>query len=241
MKMFYWIVLFFLSLLLVVTSASAVNKEITLAWDHDRGDLAGFKIYYGNESGSYSTDVDVIMASLCSIYSLEPEEFCHKLTIDIPEDAETTYYFAATAYDAENNESAKSEEATATYDFLKPPAVTDLSASFDKGASELTFNWTYETDWLPKIVGWSLWESDTSLGSYTKVVDIPYNPQNTPPYSANVTIEAPVGGTVTKYYVLVANRGEENNNAFSANSNEVSVTIDKMPPKSPFEFKIKIK
>jgi hypothetical protein len=229
-----------LFILLVATPALAVNKEITLAWDHDGVDLAGFKIYYGNESGSYSQNVNVIMASLCSIYSLGPEEFCHKLNIDVPDNAETTYYFSATAYDADNNESENSEEATAAYDFLKPPAVTDLAASYDKNTSELTFTWTYETEWLPKIIGWSLWESETSGSGYVKVTDIAYNASATPPYNAKVDIS--IGADkVTKYYILVANRGAENNNAFSDNSNEVTVIIDKMPPKSPFEFKIKIK
>jgi hypothetical protein len=62
-----------------------------------------------------------------------------------------------------------------------------------------------------------------------------------PPYTTEVEIPVPAGEVITKYYVMVTHRGAENNNAFSINSNEVSVTIDKMPPKSPFEFKIKIR
>jgi hypothetical protein len=233
-------VLFIYVFLFTGSYSFAVDRELTLAWDHDGVDLAGFKVYYGNEAGNYTAEVDTLMAALCAVWSITPEEFCHKLPLTIPEDAITTFYFAATAYDTEGNESAKSEEVSEVYDFEIPPAVTDLAASFDKPSSVLTFAWSYETAWLPKIEKWSLWESLTSGSDYVKVVDIPYDPVATPPYTTDVAIDT---GTaeVTKYYILVAHRGADNNNAFSTNSNEVMVIIDKMPPKSPFEFKIKIR
>lgn len=226
--------------LLVATPSFAVNRDITLAWDHDKSDLAGFKIYYGTSAGVYVAPVDMGMASKCADLGITPEEFCYVLSIDIPEDSSTTFYFVATAYDAENNESAYSAEVNVLYDYEKPPAVSDLSASFDKATSTLTFSWSYEDEWLPKIDHWSLWESETSGGSYSKVVDIPYDPNATPPYTTDVVIPAPAS-SVTKYYVLTSHRGAENNNTASIDSNEVTVTIDLMPPKSPFEFKIKIK
>ena len=228
------------ALLLGVSPAFAVDKEVTLAWDHDGVDLAGFKIYYGTETAVYTEEVDVLMASLCSVYSITPEEFCHKITIPVSEGAVSTFYIAATAYDADANESAKSEEVILVYDFELPLAVTDLAASYDKASSTLSFTWTYETTWLPKIEKWSLWESETSGSAFTKVVDIPYDANVSPPYTTSVVIDVNQD-EVTKYYMLVAHRGVENNSAFSENSNEVTVTIDKMPPKSPFEFKIKIR
>ena len=82
---------------------------------------------------------------------------------------------------------------------------------------------------------------DATGGPYTEVVSIPYDPNTSPPYTTDVEIPIPEGEAITKYYVMVAHRSSSNNNAFSGNSNEVSVTIDKMPPKSPFEFKIKIR
>jgi len=147
---------------------------------------------------------------------------------------------SATAYDADKNESGKSVEAETTYDFEVPPIVTDLSASFDRATNILTFSWTYETAWLPKIEKWVLSTSDVAGGPYTKVVDVPYDPLTTPPYTTEVEIPIPATEMV-KYYVLTAHRGVDNNSAASANSNEVTVIIDKMPPKSPFELKIKIK
>jgi hypothetical protein len=217
----------------------AIQKEVTLAWDHDGADLTGFKIYYGPTSGNYPQSIDVALAGSC--LTGEPEAYCYTLTLDIPENAETLYYFAATAYDDGSNESGFSNEANNTWDFVIPPAVVDLAASYDKFNNILTFAWTYETSWLPKITNWSLWIGDASGGPYTKVVDIPYDSSTSPPYTTDVEIPVPEGERITKYYVMVTHRGESNNNAFSVNSNEVSVTIDKMPPKSPFEFKIKIR
>jgi len=228
-------------LLLFASQAFGVSKEITLAWDHDGVDLTGFKIFYGTSAGVYSTPVDVGMATPCVDLSITPEEFCYKLAVDIPEDAITTFYITATAYDAESNESAyATPEVNAVYDYEKPPVVTDLDATFDKVTSTLSFTWTYEDVWLPKIEKWSLWESDTSGGTYGKVVDIPYDSAVGPPYTTDVVIPSETTA-MTKYYVLVAHRGADNNDVASGDSNEVAVTIDKMPPKSPFEFKIKIR
>lgn len=63
-------------------------------------DLAGFKIYYGKSSGSYSEVTD-INNPLTTEYMIEGL-------------AEGTYYFAATAYDAIGNESDYSTEVSKT-------------------------------------------------------------------------------------------------------------------------------
>jgi len=228
-----------ITLLVLSIPSYAINKEVVLAWNHDKSDLAGFKLKYGNEAGVYSTEVDVGMATPCTDLEVTPEEFCHKLVIDIPEEVVTPLFFAVSAYDAESNESANSEEATTVYDYELPPSVSDLSATFDKATSTLTFSWSYEDAWLPKIEKWSLWDSDNSEGPYTKIVDIPYDSSGSPPYTTDVVLSE--ASEVTKYYVMTSHRSAANNSASSVNSNQVVVVIDLMPPKSPFEFKIKIK
>jgi hypothetical protein len=226
-------------------TAFAIQKEVTLLWDHDKlnndgspADLVGFKIHYGSATASYTEIIDIAMATSCPD---EPEEFCHKLIFDIPEGVITTYYFAATAYDSGANESGFSNEAVGTWDYEIPPAVVDLGGSYDDPSQTLTFSWTYDTAWLPKIEKWSLYESDSQGGPYTKVVDIPYDPSVSPPYTTDVVLPVPAGQKVTKYYIIKAHRTAKNNSAFSSDSNELTIVIDRMPPKAPFTLKVKIK
>ena len=62
-------------------------------------DLAGYRIYYGDERRNYSGMVDLTNASATS----------HTLTL-----ASGDYFVAMTAYDAEGNESAYSNEVLKT-------------------------------------------------------------------------------------------------------------------------------
>ena len=182
------------------------------------------------------------MATKCADMGKGPEEYCHTLTIDIPENVKTSLYFVASAYDADTppNESEYSTpEVVGIYDFELPPVVTDLAASFDKDTNTLSFTWSYDTAWLDRIEKWTLWEAATSGGTLTKVTDVVYDPDTTPPYTTDVVIEAPAA-EVTKYYVITAQRSAGNNDAASGRSNEVAVMIDKMPPKAPFELIIKV-
>lgn len=243
--------LFVLACLVVLFTSSfvyAVDKHLTFSWQYDNppAELAGFKLHIGVTSGTYDASKDVTLpindpALNQNCTPAEGQNFCYVYTLPVPDTGVYTYYFAATAYDTSDRSSDYSNEVNTSYDFEVPPAVSDLSATFDAATSTLSFKWTYETTWLGKIEKWSLWESETAGSNYTKVVDIPYDPNATPPYGTDVAVSVPEGSKVTKYYVLVTHRPSANNYAFSSNSNEVSVTINKMPPKSPFEFKIKVR
>ena len=81
-----------------------IAKEIVLAWNESLGaggqpneNVVGYKIYYGNASGQYSSVVTVNKATSATI-SLIPGG----------------YYFALTAFDAAGNESGYSEEINTT-------------------------------------------------------------------------------------------------------------------------------
>ena len=81
---------------LILASAIAYSATMTLAWDaNSEPEVTGYKVYYGAESGNYSYAVDIGNYTSCTVSDLEPGK---------------TYYFAVTAYDIENNESAFSEE-----------------------------------------------------------------------------------------------------------------------------------
>ncbi|MCC6502897.1 MAG: fibronectin type III domain-containing protein [Deltaproteobacteria bacterium] len=81
------------------------TKSASLSWSsvtfNDDGtplvDLAGFKVYYGTQSGNYTNSTDISDPSTTSTV-------VSGLTQD------TTYYFAVTAYDTSGNESSFSNE-----------------------------------------------------------------------------------------------------------------------------------
>jgi hypothetical protein len=83
---------------------------ITLAWDANvEPDLAGYKIHYGESSGNYTTIVDV------------------KNVTEVKLDGFTngkTYYFVATAYDENKNESTYSNEISHTFSLTKSDVKT---------------------------------------------------------------------------------------------------------------------
>jgi len=92
--------------------------EITLVWDaNSEPDLEGYKIHYGLASGIYSTIIDVSL-------TLTPQSPEHKI-IDLS--SGVRYYFAATAYDLDGNESNFSDEVDGVpTDVGTPPIPGDI-------------------------------------------------------------------------------------------------------------------
>src|SRR4051812_39391725 len=74
---------------------AARAAQATLSWSYTASGAAGFVLYCGTSSGSYSTRVDVGNTTTYTISGLI---------------AGTTYYCATTAYDAAKRESAYSAE-----------------------------------------------------------------------------------------------------------------------------------
>jgi len=99
-----------------VTIQNAHAAEITLAWDQNpESDIAGYKVYYGLESGAYSNVIDIGSYTSCTISGLEEGE---------------TYFIVATAYDTSGNESAYSGEITYT---VPANGTVDDSSGSDGG------------------------------------------------------------------------------------------------------------
>lgn len=84
---------------LTVESATPIaTRSVTLGWNpNSESDLAGYKLYVGNRSGSYGAPITV---GNTTTYTLP------NLTVG------TTYFFALTAYDINGNESVYSNEAS---------------------------------------------------------------------------------------------------------------------------------
>ncbi len=88
----FWCLICVTSFLL--SQGSAYAAQVTLAWDASDGS-AGYKIYHGTASNNYTSVIDV------------GTNLTHTFT-DLPDGS--TYYFAATAYDASHLESDYSTE-----------------------------------------------------------------------------------------------------------------------------------
>jgi hypothetical protein len=112
-------------LLAWVSGAWAGETNVSLAWDpsSDSG-VIGYNIYYGNASGSYSQKVAVGNVTATTISGL---------TVGL------TYYFAATAVNAEGLESEYSNEAvfqSGTIEVNNPPTLDAISSiSFREGVA----------------------------------------------------------------------------------------------------------
>lgn len=89
--------------------ALAHAATISLAWDppSQGPPIAGYRLYYGQQPGTYTTQVDVGNVLVA--------------TLPGPFQSEVPYYFAATAYDAGGQESGFSNEVTHTFTAALPP------------------------------------------------------------------------------------------------------------------------
>ncbi len=87
--------------LFLFKSMALAQCSITLAWDaNTEPDLAGYKIYWGSSTRNYNVTKDV-----GNVTQITFNEFV----------CGSTYYFAATAYDFNNNESDYSDELIYTF------------------------------------------------------------------------------------------------------------------------------
>jgi fibronectin type 3 domain-containing protein len=80
-------VILIIALCILILPIYCFAERITLAWDASQG-ATGYKIYSGTSSGSYPWVIDV-----SNVYIYTTEDLIN---------FGTTYYFAATAYDATN-------------------------------------------------------------------------------------------------------------------------------------------
>jgi hypothetical protein len=89
--------------------------SVTLAWDDSTDpDLAGYTISYGTSSGNYSINIDAGNVTEYDISSLNEG---------------TTYYFAARAYDYNDNQSDYSAEISHTISATNNPPATPATPS----------------------------------------------------------------------------------------------------------------
>lgn len=104
---------------LIPFSAVVNASTVTLAWDQNvESDIAGYRVHYGTSTRNYDYSIDIGNYTSCTISDLQEG---------------TTYYFAATAYNSQLNESDFSEEITYTIPITSPadPLIYISDITFD--------------------------------------------------------------------------------------------------------------
>ena len=117
------LILFFIALC-IIPANSAFAATVNLAWNASVGsNVAGYKMYYGTSSRNYSYNVKVGKYTSCSLSGLQEGK---------------KYYFAATAYNTSNVESAYSSEISYTVPTNSSSGSTSTSTSSGTSGSSNT-------------------------------------------------------------------------------------------------------
>ena len=112
-RFLFFVVFFSLSVtsFLIFSPHKALSAEVSFGWDSNiESNVAGYKLYYGFESGNYSRTINVGNQTSYSIQDLEPN---------------LVYYFTLTAYDSSGNESDSCEEISYLVPEENLPPVAD--------------------------------------------------------------------------------------------------------------------
>ena len=185
------------------STQNAQAAEITLAWDQNpESDVTGYKIYYGQSSGSYSTTVDVGNYTSCVISGLE---------------IGVTYYFVVTAYTSEA-ESGYSDEISYTIPEENDPPTANAGPdqTVNEGAT-VTLNGSNSSDTDDGIASYQWTQTggtSVTLSSATAV-----SPTFTAP-------DVGTGGTSLTFQLTVTDNG----GLQSTDSCIVNVTWDNESP-----------
>ena len=120
--------LFFIPLLFALCAlpiqAAYAAASVELQWDpNTEPELAGYKVHWGTSSGNYTASKDVGKTTTCTLTGLVEGK---------------TYYFAATAYDGNSNESGYSNQISYTvpYSDTDGDGVPDYQDAFPSDPDE---------------------------------------------------------------------------------------------------------
>lgn len=138
-------ILFLLTAILILPffSKEAHAAQITLAWNsNSEPSVAGYKVYYGTASRVYSAVIDVGNWTSCVISELQDG---------------ITYFFTATAYDSESNESSYAAEVSYTVPAGSSPSsdpspTTDSSSGGGGGGGCFIATAAYGSYMAPEVM-----------------------------------------------------------------------------------------
>ncbi len=189
-------------------TATAGDSQVTLDWaDNAEFDLAGYEVYRSTAAGGPYTSIDSTNA-LTSMY------------VDLGVANGVTYYYVVTAFDLNANESAYSDEVSATpLDTTPPAAPIGLAAAAGDGTVNLTWNVNTE----PDLAGYDVYRG-TAPGSHPDKLNVAL-------VAGASFSDTTVANGTTYYYMVHAVDTSANS---SADSSEASATpLDGTAPAAP--------
>lgn len=141
---------------------TGTGYSLKIIWPaNTESDLAGYKVYWGTASGTYTNSQTIGNATSYTITGLTEG---------------TRYYIVVTAYDSDGNESTKSIEVTGTSNAYasRPDAPTGLTVT--EGNGYLTLSWTG----VSNVTGYMVYigEADGVYGTPVRTTSTTYTFQN---------------------------------------------------------------
>ncbi len=194
------LVLFLLSgLAMFLPMPSLATQSVTFGWEPSTDpNVVGYNIYYGTASHVYDNKVSVGNVATATISGLVEGK---------------TYYFAATTYNALNQESDLSDEITYTVpvaDTNQPPTITGMLAtntavagqnvtfSITAAGTGLNYQWMYNSNNIATATNAVLTLNNVTTvqaGTYYVTVSNSAGSTNSPP--ASLTVYSTTAATLT--------------------------------------------
>jgi hypothetical protein len=144
----------FFLVLFALCCVKANADSLVLDWSPSpSSSVVGYDVYYGTSSGIYLYETNVGSATQATISNLVPG---------------VTYYFVATAYDAQGNQSLFSSEISYTVPgsaLLTVAPAANLASQFGMQFSAQTGHW-YEIQATTDLVNWTtIWQSSVVVSN----------------------------------------------------------------------------
>ncbi len=176
----------FLTITLILASPGARAGTVSLAWNASSGSVAGYRVYYGQTSGSYTSTAPTAPSLIGGTSYTTP---------DLPAG---TYYFAVKAFDSAGNSSGYSNEVVKA---ITAAPAANFSASPVSGTAPLAVAFT---DSSTNATAWS-WNFGDGTTSTTRNPSKTYSSVGT--YTVKLTATGPGGSnttTKTNYIAVTA-------------------------------------
>ena len=181
-------------------------QQVALDWDDNtEPDFAGYNVYRSTTQGGPYTKINGALV-VASIYT------------DTGLTNGVTYYYVVTAENTGGQESANSNEASATPVDAPPAAPTGLVAT--PASTQVALDWGDNAE--PDLAGYNVYRSTTQGGPHTQI--------NGALVAVSSYTDTGLTNGVTYYYVVTA---EDSGGNESGTSNEVSATPNPLPPAPP--------